>query len=318
MTHTAWPELPLSAWKDTYATLHLWTQIVGKIRLAQTPWLNQSWHVVFYATPRGLTTSLIPYGDRSFQLDFDFIDHVLLVSTSDGQKKEIGLFPRSVADFYAEVMRSLAELGIDVRINQLPNEITDAIRFSEDHVHASYDREYAERFWRILVQSARVLSWFRTSFIGKCSPVQFFWGSFDLNVTRFSGRRAHPIPTGAGIPNLPEAVMLDAESEQNSSAGFWPGGRGSDYPAFYSYASPAPPGFSSAPIRPAQAFWSRDLNEYILPYDAVRTAGDPEQTLMEFLTSTYEAAATTGNWDRTALECPLGVPGVPRPIARSR
>ena len=259
-----------------------------------------------------------PYGDSSFQLDFDFIDHVLLVSTSDGQKKEIGLFPRSVADFYADVMRSLLELGIEVRIHELPNEIPDAIRFSEDHLHASYDREYAERFWRILVQSARVLSWFRTSFIGKCSPVQFFWGSCDLNVTRFSGRRAHPIPTGAGIPNLPEAVMLDSELEQNSSAGFWPGGSGTDYPAFYSYASPAPPGFSSAPIRPAQAFWSRDLNEYILPYDAVRTADDPEQTLMEFLTSTYEAAATTGNWDRTALECPLGVPDVPRPVARSR
>ena len=314
MTHTAWPELPLSAWKDTYATLHLWTQIVGKIRLAQTPWLNQSWHVALYVTPRGLTTSLIPYGDRSFQLDFDFIDHVLLVSTSDGQKKEIGLYPRTVADFYADVMRSLLELGIDVRINQLPNEIPDAIRFSEDHIHVSYDREYAERFWRILLQSARALSWFRTSFIGKCSPVQFFWGSFDLNVTRFSGRRAHPMPAGGGIPNLPEAVMLDAESDQNSSAGFWPGGRGIDYPAFYSYASPAPPGFSSAPISPAQAFWSRDLNEYILPYDAVRTAGDPEQTLLEFLTSTYAAAATTGNWDRAALECPLGVPGVPRKV----
>ena len=314
MTHTAWPELPLSAWKDTYATLHLWTQIVGKIRLAQTPWLNHSWHVVLYATPRGLTTSLIPYGDSSFQLDFDFIDHVLLFSTSDGQKKEIRLFPRSVADFYADVMRSLLELGIEVRIHELPNEIPDAIRFSEDDVHSSYDREFVQRFWRILVQSARVFSLFRTSFIGKCSPVHFFWGSFDLNVTRFSGRRADPMPAGGGIPNLPEAVMLDAESDQNSSAGFWPGGKGIDYPAFYSYASPAPPGFSSAPISPAQAFWSRDLNEYILPYDAVRTAGDPEQTLMEFLTSTYEAAATTGNWDRTALECPLGVPGVPRKV----
>jgi len=314
MTHTAWPELPLSAWKDTYATLHLWTQIVGKIRLAQTPWLNHSWHVVLYATPRGLTTSLIPYGDRSFQLDFDFIDHVLLVSTCDGQKKEIGLFPRSVADFYADIMRSLLELGIKVSIHELPNEIPNAIRFSEDDVHASYDREFAQRFWRILVQSARVLSLFRTSFIGKCSPVHFFWGSFDLAVTRFSGRRAHPIPAGGGVPNLPDAVTLDAYSDQVSSAGFWPGGQGIDYPAFYSYTSPAPPGFSSVPISPAQAFWTRDLNEYILPYDAVRTAGDPEQTLMEFLTSTYVAAATTGNWDRAALECPPGVPGVPRKV----
>jgi hypothetical protein len=187
-----WPELPLSAWKDTYATLHLWTQIVGKIRLAQTPWLNHSWHVVLYVSARGLTTSAIPYGDRSFQLDFDFLDHVLRASASDGGQEEIGLYPRSVADFYAEVMRSLAELGINIRINELPNEIPDAIRFSRDRVHASYHREYAVRFWRILVQSARVLGRFRTSFIGKCSPVHFFWGSFDLAVTRFSGRKAPP------------------------------------------------------------------------------------------------------------------------------
>jgi len=309
-----WPELPLSAWKETYATLHLWTQIVGKIRLAQTPWLNHSWHVVLYVTPRGLTTSPIPFGHRMFQLDFDFLDHVLRASASDGGQREIGLFPRSVADFYADLLRSLAELGIEVRINELPNEIPDAIRFSEDHVHASYDREYAERFWRILVQSARVLGRFRTSFIGKCSPVHFFWGSFDLAVTRFSGRRAPPFPASGGVPNLPEAVTRDAYSHEVSSAGFWPGGQGIDYPAFYSYASPAPPGFSSAPIRPAQAFWSRDLNEYILPYDAVRTAPDPERALMDFLTSTYEAAANAGKWDRASLEGPLGVPRVPRKV----
>lgn len=211
-------------------------------------------------------------------------------------------------------MRSLAELGIEVRINELPNEIPDAIRFSEDHVHASYDREYAERFWRILVQSARALGRFRTSFIGKCSPVHFFWGSFDLAVTRFSGRRAPQFPASGGVPNLPEAVTRDAYSHEVSSAGFWPGGQGIDYPAFYSYASPAPPGFSSAPIRPAQAFWSRDLNEYILPYDAVRTAPDPERALMDFLTSTYEAAANAGKWDRASLEGPLGVPRVPRKV----
>jgi hypothetical protein len=309
---TAWPELPLSAWKDTYATLHPWTQIVGKIRLAQTPWLNHSWHVVLYVTPRGLTTSPIPYGERTFQLDFDFLDHVLRASVSDGGQKEIGLFPRSVADFYAEIMRVLAELGIAVRINQLPNEIPDAIRFSEDQVHASYDREYAERFWRILVQSARVFSRFRTSFIGKCSPVHFFWGSFDLAVTRFSGRKAAFTPSGA-VPNMPAAVELDAYSHECSSAGFWPGGQGVDYPAFYSYASPAPDGFSTASIRPADAFWNKDLGQYNLPYDAVRTAGDAEQALMDFLVSTYEAAASTGNWDR-ALECPLGVPRVPRKV----
>jgi hypothetical protein len=308
----AWPELPLAAWKDTYATLHLWTQIVGKIRLAQTPWLNHSWHVVLYVTPRGLTTSPIPYGVRTFQLDFDFLDHKLRASVSDGGQKEIGLFPRSVADFYAEIMRSLAALGIEVRINELPNEIPDAIRFSEDHVHASYDREYAERHWRVLLQVNRVLHAFRTSFIGKCSPVHFFWGSFDLAVTRFSGRRA-PLHPG-GVPNLPNAVAQEAYSHEVSSAGFWPGSAGAEYPAFYSYAYPEPPGFSSAPVRPAQAFWSRDLSEYILPYDAVRTADDPEQALMDFLVSTYEAAANLGKWDRAALECPLGQPGIPRKV----
>jgi hypothetical protein len=308
----AWPELPYAAWKDTYATLHLWTQIVGKIRLAQTPWLNHSWHVVLYVTPRGLTTSPVPFGERTFQLDFDFLDHVLRASASDGSQKEIGLFPRSVADFYAEIMRVLAELGIEVRINELPNEIPDAVRFSEDHVHAAYDREYAERHWRVLLQVNRVLHAFRTSFIGKCSPVHFFWGSFDLAVTRFSGRRA-PLHPG-GVPNLPDAVAQEAYSHQVSSAGFWPGSAGVEYPAFYSYAYPEPLGFSSAPIHPKEAFYSEGLREYVLPYDAVRTARDPEQALMEFLASTYEAAAIAGNWDRAALECPLGQPGIPRKV----
>ena len=298
-----WPELPLSAWKDTYATLHLWTQIVGKIRLAQTPWLNHSWHVVLYVSARGLTTSAIPYGDRSFQLDFDFLDHVLRASASDGGQEEIGLYPRSVADFYAEVTRSLAELGINIRINELPNEIPDAIRFSEDRVHASYDREYAERFWRILVQSARVLGRFRTGFIGKCSPVHFFWGSFDLAVTRFSGRKAPPFTPSGAVPNMPAAVELDAYSHECSSAGFWPGGQGVDYPAFYSYASPSPPGFASAAIPPAQAFWNNNLNQYNLPYDAVRTADDPDQALLDFLMSTYEAAASAVGRPRARAHC---------------
>jgi hypothetical protein len=310
----AWPELPLAAWKDTYASLHLWTQIVGKIRLAQTPWLNHSWHVVLYVTPRGLTTSPIPYGDRTFELEFDFLDHKLRASVSDGGQREIGLFPRSVADFYAEIMHVLAEFGLEVRINQLPNEIPHAIRFSEDHVHVSYDRDYAERHWRVLLQVNRVLHAFRTSFIGKCSPVHFFWGSFDLAVTRFSGRRAPPFTPSGAVPNMPAAVELDAYSHECSSAGFWPGGQGVDYPAFYSYASPAPDGFSTASIRPADAFWNKDLGQYNLPYDAVRTADDPEQALMDFLVSSYEAAAKTGNWDRSALECPLGRPGIPRKV----
>jgi hypothetical protein len=310
-----WPELPYEAWKETCATLQLWTQIAGKIRLRQTPWLNHSWHVVLYVSSRGLTTPPIPFEDRTFQLDFDFLDHVLWISTSDGGRGRVALYPRTVADFYADLMGSLSALGIEIRINELPNEIPNAIRFSEDDVHASYDREFAQRFWRILAQSAQVLGRFRTSFIGKCSPVHFFWGSFDLAVTRFSGRAASPLPSGSGsVPNMPEAVALDAYSHEVSSAGFWPGGQGIDYPAYYSYAAPAPPGFEKAPVRPAEAFWNRDLNQYLLPYDAVRTARDPEEALMEFLISTYEAAASAGNWDRAALESPLGVPGVSRKI----
>ena len=308
----AWPELPYEAWKDTYATLHLWTQIAGKIRLAQTPWLNHSWHVVLYVTPRGLTTSAIPYGTRSFQLDFDFLDHVLHIVTSDGGLEGVGLYPRTVADFYANVMRSLFKLGIDVSIHELPNEIPDAIPFSKDHVHASYDREYAQRVWHILLQSARVLSEFRTSFIGKCSPVHFFWGSFDLAVTRFSGRRA-PLHPG-GVPNLPDTVTREAYSHEVSSAGFWPGNAVIPYPAFYSYAYPAPPGFAEAAVQPAGAFYSSDLSEFILPYEAVRGAADPDLALMVFLTSTYETAASLGKWDRANLECRLGVPDKPRAV----
>src|SRR4029078_855811 len=267
-------------------------QIVGKIRLVQTPWLNHSWHVVLYVPPRGLTTSAIPYGDRSFQLDFDFLDHVLRISTSDGGKQAVGLYPRSVADFYANVRRPLSVTGADVRIDALPNEIPDAIRFSEDQVHASYDRDFAQAFWRILLQSARVLERVRTSFIRQCRPGDFFWGSFGLALTRFSGRRAPKFSGAGSVPNMPEAVVLDAYSHEVSSAGFWPGGQGIEYPSYYSYASPSPEGFASAPVRPAQAFWNRDLNQFNLPYDAVRTAADPEAALMEFLTSTYEAAAS--------------------------
>jgi Family of unknown function (DUF5996) len=309
----AWPELPYAAWKDTYATLHLWTQIVGKIRLAQTPWLNHSWHVVLYVSAQGLTTSPIPYGQRMFELEFDFLKHVLSVSTDDGSYKEIGLFPRSVAEFYGAVMQALSELDIDIPIHEMPNELQEAIRFSDDRIHESYDRDYAQRHWQILFQVNRVLAEFRTSFIGKCSPVHFFWGSFDLAVTRFSGRRA-PLHPG-GVPHLPDAVTQEAYSHEVSSAGFWPGTRGViEYPAFYSYAYPEPPSFSSSEVRPAQAYYNETLSEFVLPYDAVRTAQDPARALMEFLMSTYEAAASKGNWDRSRLETAIGMPGRPRPI----
>jgi hypothetical protein len=313
MTETImWPELPYAAWRDTYATLHLWTQIVGKIRLVQTPWLNHSWHVTLYVTARGLTTSPMPYGHRTFELAFDFLRHVLVVSTDDGASREIGLYPRTVADFHAAVMQALSELGIAVRIHEMPSEIPDAIPFTTDRDHAAYDPVFAERHWRILLQVNRVFNAFRSSFIGKASPVHFFWGSFDLAVTRFSGRRA-PLHPG-GVPNLPDAVAREAYSHEVSSAGFWPGTPPIDYPAFYSYAYPEPPGFAAAAVYPAEAFYSEDLHEFVLPYDAVRTARDPDRVLLVFLMSTYEAAATAANWDRAALDCAIGVPGKPRVI----
>ena len=307
-----WPELPYEAWKDSYATLHLWSQIVGKIRMAQTPWLNHSWHVTLYVTVRGLSTSLIPYGTRTFQLEFDFIDHLLRVSSDDGEEKQVGLFPRTVADFYADLMRALAELGIEVHIDEITNELPEPVNLRNDITHASYDPDYAHRFWRVLVAVERVLYRFRTAFIGKCSPVHFFWGSFDLAVTRFSGRRA-PLHPG-GVPYLPDDVTREAYSHEVSSAGFWPGSPGVEYPAFYSYAYPEPPGFASASVRPREAFYSEMLHEFILPYDVVRMSADPDSVLMDFLMSTYDAAASLGNWDRAALECAIGVPGIPRQV----
>jgi hypothetical protein len=308
----AWPELPYAAWKDTCATLHLWTQVVGKIRLAQTPWLNHSWHVPLYVTPRGLTTSSIPYDGRAFEIAFDFIAHLLDVTTSDGTRRQIALRPQAVADFHASVLSTLDDLGIRVSITELPSEIPQAVRFSRDRVHAAYDAEYAHRFWRVLLQVDRLFKQFRTGFIGKSSPVHFFWGSFDLAVTRFSGRSAPPHPGGA--PGLNDAVMREAYSHEVSSAGFWPGGGGFDQAVFYSYAYPVPEGFKSAPVRPAAAFFSDALGEFLLPYDAVRAASDPDATLLAFLQSTYEAAANTAKWDRAALECPTCLPGVPRAV----
>ena len=307
-----WPELPTAAWRETYETLHLWTQIVGKIRLARTPWLNHSWHVTLYVTARGLTTSAIPDGARSFQIDFDFIDHALRISTSDGTARQFALAGKSVAGFYTAIMADLAELGIDIAINETPNELPDPIRFSQDSRHASYDPDAVRRFFQILRNAERVFEQFRTGFLGKASPVHFFWGSFDLAVTRFSGRRAPRHP--GGVPHLPDEVAWEAYSHEVSSAGFWPGSGAIDYPAFYCYAYPEPAGFRTAPLRPDAAFFSEALGEFILPYDAVRTAAQPDQALLDFLQSTYEAAANSAKWDRNALECALGQPGVVRPI----
>jgi hypothetical protein len=307
-----WPELPTVAWRDTYATLLLWTQIVGKIRLVRSPWLNHSWHVALYVTARGLTTSPIPDGVRTFQIDFDFIDHALRISTSDGATRQFALAGQSVASFYTAVMAILAALGIHIEIDQMPNELPDPIRFSADRQHASYDPDAVLRFLQILVNVDRVFKQFRTGFLGKASPVHFFWGSFDLAVTRFSGRRAPRHP--GGVPHLSDDVACEAYSHEVSSAGFWPGSGAIDYPAFYSYAYPEPPGFRTTPVQPKAAFFSEALGEFILPYDAVRTADAPDQALLEFLQSTYEAAANAAKWDRDALECGLGKPGVVRQI----
>jgi len=306
----AWPDLPYGAWRETCATLHLWTQIVGKVRLALTPWLNHSWHVPLYVTARGLTTSLIPYQDRAFEMSFDFNADVLDIATSDGGRRQIALEPRTVAEFYALVMAALSELSIAVQINEFPCEIAQAIAFRQDRLHGAYDAQYARRFWRVLLQVDRVLNRFRTGFIGKSSPVHFFWGSFDMAVTRFSGRRAPPHPGGA--PGLADTVMREAYSHEVSSAGFWPGGGGIDYAAFYSYAYPEPEGFRAAAVRPAGAAFNAAIGEFLLPYDVVRTAPDPDAALLAFLQSTYDAAADAGKWDRAALECEMGQAGVPR------
>ena len=299
-TLETWPSLPLDAWSDTYATLHRWLQIVGKIRLAQSPWVNHSWHVTLYVTATGLTTSPIPYGDRTFQIDFDFVEHRLIVAASDGRAAGFPLEAQSVATFYRRLMAELAKLQIDVRINALPSEIADAAPFDEDEVHRSYDPVYANRFWRILVQSDRVLNIFRARFVGKCSAVHLFWGGLDLAVTRFSGRPAPEHP--GGIPNMPDWVARDAYSHEVSSCGFWPGGGSIAYPAFYAYAYPEPPGFASAMVKPAAAFYSTELREFVLPYDAVRQSAAPAATLLDFLQTTYQAAANLGKWDRAALE----------------
>jgi hypothetical protein len=292
-----WPALPYDAWKDTYATLHLWLQIVGKIRLAQSPWVNHQWHVTLYVTARGLTTSVIPHGARAFQIDLDFIDHRLVLSTSDGKARSLPLEPQTVAAFYRRLMAAMEALGVPVRIRKRPNEMPEAIGFDLDERQRAYDSEYAQRFWRALLQVDRVFKIFRARFRGKCSPVHFFWGAADLAVTRFSGRSAPAHP--GGIPNMPDDVMREAYSHELSSCGFWPGGESYPKPIFYAYAYPEPPGF-----REALPGFEPALGEYVLPYDAVRSASSPDDVLLEFLQSTYEAAANLGGWDRLALEMP--------------
>jgi hypothetical protein len=290
-----WPSLPLEEWKETYATLHMWTQIVGKIRLVQSPRINHWWQVPLYVSARGLTTTAIPHGARNFEIEFDFIEHQLVVRTSAGETRQLALAPRAVADFYHELMATLGALGLEVKIRAIPDELPNPIPFADDYEHASYDAEYANRFWRILSQSDRVFKEFRARFIGKVSPVHFFWGSFDLAVTRFSGRRA-PEREAA------DSITREAYSHEVISHGFWPGSGNVLMPAFYAYAAPEPAGLPQAPVRPAAAYYNPETYGFILPYDAVRQADEPEQLLMEFLQSTYDAGANLAGWDRAALE----------------
>jgi hypothetical protein len=306
-----WPELSYGQWRETIATLQLWAQIVGKLRLSLAPWVNHGWQVPFYVTARGLGTSPIPSVNEVFEIEFDFIDHCLVVRDSRGLRRTLPLESQTVADFYARVMALLSEMGIAVAINEMPNEIPGAIRFSEDGVHAHYDAAAAHRFWRALIQADRIFKLFRSSFLGKVSPVHFFWGGFDLAVTRFSGRRA-PLHPG-GIPGLPDAVTREAYSHEVSSAGFWPGNDMFSDAAFYSYAYPEPEGFRGRAV-PQGAYYHTTLGEFILPYDVVRSAPEPDALLLEFLATTYGAAADLAHWDRAILECDLGVPNRVRPI----
>ena len=296
----SWPELQLAEWIATRDTLHMWLQIVGKVRLKQTPWVNHSWHTTLYVTSRGLTTSPIPHGSREFQIDLDFIDHRLVIESSDGRAGGFPLEPRPVAAFYERLMAELTRLDLPVRIHAKPNEIPEAIPFATDTIHRDYDADAVNRFWRILVQVDRVMKEFRARFIGKCSPAHLFWGAMDLALTRFSGRPAPPHP--GGIPNLPDRVTREAYSHEVSSCGFWAGTAPVDYPAFYAYAYPEPPGFAAARVGPGGAFYSPEFREFILPYARVRESPSPDAALLEFLQSTYEAAADLGGWDRPALE----------------
>jgi hypothetical protein len=296
-----WPDLAFENWKDTVATLHLWTQIVGKIRLKQMPWLNHSWHVTLYVSAYGLTTGSIPYPDGVFQIDFDFIHHLLNITTSAGGMEQVKLYPRSVADFYRELFEKLKSAGVHVRICAEPNEVEPAIRFEKDETHRSYDGARVRDFHKALTKIYNVFTEFRARFTGKCSPVHFFWGSFDLAVTRFSGRTA-PMYSGEAL-NIPIRVMREAYSHEVSSCGFWPGNEQFPHPAFYSYCYPSPAEFGKQPVKPQEAFFSGDMGEFILLYEVVQQSQNPENTLIEFLQSTYEAASTTAGWDKKTLEC---------------
>lgn len=293
-----WPALPYAEWSDTCETLHMWTQIAGKIRMAMTPPINHWWHVTLYVTPRGLGTSLIPNNGRPFEIEFDFLAHRLMINCGDGAHREIPLAPMTVADFYQRVMVALSELKIDVEISTEPQEVANPIRFDADRQHRSYDADAVHRFWRALVASSNVMTEFRSRFIGKVSPVHFFWGGFDLAVSRFSGRRA---PKHAPIPGVSYSMIQEAYSHECSSVGWWPGGNGVDA-SYFSYTWPGPEGFSKARVRPSSAAWSDALGEFVLPYDAVRNAADPEQALMEFCQSTYDAGADLAHWPRQELE----------------
>lgn len=305
-----WPDIPYPAWQETCTNLHMWLQIIGKYRLARTPWVNHSWHATLYPTARGLSTGLIPDRNASVQVDLDLIDHRLMVQSTSGSSRELALGPMPVATFDQMLRKLLAEIGATAAYDGRPNEVPDPVPFAAQTGPGAYDAAAVRRFWQALVAIERVFQQFRTGFLGKVSPVHLFWGSFDLAVTRFSGRLA-PLHPG-GIPALPDAVTREAYSHEVSSAGFWPGGGPIDYPAFYAYTYPVPGGFDAAPIEPGDAFFDPALGEFILPYDAVRSAAEPEAMLLRFLESTYAAAAGLGNWDRASLECGMGVQGVPR------
>jgi hypothetical protein len=308
----SWPEISYARWKPTGDSLHMWTQIVGKFRLAQTPWVNHSWQATFYVTGRGLTTSVIPGAASSYEVIFDLVEQRLHIDATNGRRESLALEPMSVARFHARFLAALARLGAPADFHHAPNEVAAPVPFREQTAPGAYDPDAARDFWRALVAIDGVLKRFRTGFLGKVSPVHLFWGSFDLAVTRFSGRPA-PLHPG-GVPALPDAVTREAYSHEVSSAGFWPGGGGVDEPSFYAYAYPTPDGFGDAPVQPAEAYFHQDLREFVLPYDAVRTAKDPEAALMAFLTTTYAAAADLGGWDREALESDLGRPRIPRAV----
>ena len=300
-----WPILKFEDLKDTLTTVQLWTQIVGKIRLVKTPWLNHSWHVTLYVSPTGLTTGSIPYENGVFKIDFDFIAHQLIIASSAGGNERLGLYPRTVASFYKELFEKLALMGIDAAIYAKPNELEPAIPFEQDETHFQYDKDQINKYWQALVKIDAVFTLFRAGFSGKCSPIHLFWGGFDLAVTRFSGRRAPKHP--GGMPNMPLAVMQEAYSHEVSSCGFWAGNPDFPFPVFYAYCYPTPASFADQPVKPEAAFYSREMGEFLLKYEDVISADRPESFLLEFLQSTYEAAANTGNWDRHNLECDFSV-----------